>query len=136
MLYSMFIKCILKDWQGVMMKQEKEQFPALVVMITYAIILLMYIFTYSQNSYLLWAFFVVERLLSIQYEAELDQYVANIDVETVSGIKSVAIILFSIISVGIFIYTPFKYPGLFVILLVGEVIDVLLKKLRARIKRK
>lgn len=116
------------------MKQREEEFPILVVMITYIIILLMYIFTYSQKSYLLWGFFIVERLLSITYENRIDDYLSNIEVGEMKGVKIAVIVIFSILSVGIFLYTPFKYPKLFVILLIGEVIDFIGKEIKERIQ--
>ena len=116
------------------MEQNKEEFPILIVMMTYVIILLMYIFTYSQKSYLLWGFFIVERLMAIHYDMDIDQYLSNIEDENLSGFKMIVIGVFSLLSVGIFIYTPFKYPKLFVILIIGEVIDFIGRKVKKKIK--
>lgn len=114
------------------MREKEKDFPILVVMITYIIILLMYLWTYRQGSKLLWGFFVVERLLSFSYEEEVDNYLTSVEVSKLKGISIGAIVIFALLSVGIFIYTPFKYPGLFVILVLGELIDLVVK----RIKRK
>ena len=127
-------KYIKEVARGVIMEQNKEEFPILIVMMTYVIILLMYIFTYSQKSYLLWGFFIVERLMAIHYDMDIDQYLSNIEDENLSGFKMIVIGVFSLLSVGIFIYTPFKYPKLFVILIIGEVIDFIGRKVKKKIK--
>ncbi|MBE6023991.1 MAG: hypothetical protein E7231_12360 [Cellulosilyticum sp.] len=118
------------------MKRKKEVFPIVVVMITYIIILLMYLFTYSQNSYLLWGFFIVERLIAFSYDEEIDHYLSRVEVEELNSGRMLIIGLFSLLSVGIFLYTPFKYPGLFMILVIGEVIDLISKHFKKKIKFK
>lgn len=118
------------------MEQEEKDFPVLVFMVTYISILLMYLVTYKQGSPLLWGFFIIERLLSFSYEKEVDEYLASIEVSKVSGISIMAIIVFTLLSIGIFLYTPFKYPRLFGILIVGEIMDFLVKELKKKFKSK
>lgn len=118
------------------MQQEEKDFPVLVFMVTYIAILLMYLVTYKQGSPLLWGFFLIERLLSFSYEREVDDYLNSIEVSKVSGISMVAIIGFTLLSIGIFLYTPFKYPGLFGILMLGEIIDLIVKELKKKFNSK
>lgn len=117
-------------------RQKTEEFPILVVMTTYIVILLMYLFTYSQKSHLFWGFFILERLLTFNYEADMDQYLAHMEAGDLNGIKMIVTMVFSLLSVGIFLYTPFKYPGLFGLLILGEVIDFIGKKIKQSIKFK
>lgn len=118
------------------MEQEERDFPILVFMITYIGILCMYLVTYKQGSALLWGFFIIERLLSFSYENEVDEYLAAIEVNKISGTKMAIIIAFTLFTIGIFLYTPFKYPGLFIILIIGETIDFIVKGLKKKFKRK
>lgn len=116
------------------MEQEDKNFPILVFMLTYIGILCMYLVTYKQGSPLLWAFFIIERLLSFSYEKEVDDYLGAIEKSKVSGVSMVIIIAFTLFTTGIFLYTPFKYPGLFVILILGEAIDFIVKELKKKFK--
>lgn len=114
------------------MNEEEQEFPIERVLATYIIIMLMYIYTYSNGSILLWAFFVIERCITIGYDAEIDDFFESLDAEDISNGRMLITVIFSFINVGIFIYTPFKYPGLFVILLIGEGIDFVAKRLKRR----
>ena len=120
--------------------KEKNEFPIGTVMVTYSIILLMYIFTYSQGSKLFWAFFIIERLLGWHYEEEIDRYFFKLDQDVeednINSGKMISVIVFSLLGVGIYLYTPFKYPGLFIILIIGEVIDFVMKRIKRKIKLK
>lgn len=121
-------------------KKQKSEFPIGIVMTTYIIILLMYLFTYSNGLKLLWVFFIIERLMGIHYEDELGRYFfqleEDIDEENQDGGSVFSIVAFAIISVGMYIYTLVKYPGLCCILILGEVIDLLIKGIKKRIKLK
>lgn len=128
------VQGILKEWSGEKMRSKKEEFPIIILMTTYIIILLMYLFTYSQKSYLFWAFFAIERLLSINYEVEMENYLMEAEASDLSGMKIIITIVFTLLSVGIFLYTPFKYPGLFCILILGELIDFIGRKIKEHTK--
>lgn len=118
------------------MGQEEKDFPILIFMITYMGILCMYLVTYKQGSSLLWGFFIIERLLSFSYEQEIDDYLSAIEVSKISGMRMMVIIGFILFAIGIFLYIPFKYPGLFVILMLGEVLDFIIKAVKKKLKRK
>lgn len=107
--------------------EEEEKFPIVVVMITYIMILIMYIYTYSQKSYVFWAFFVIERLMNIRYEEEIELQLLAMVEEDIQWPKWIIVLLFLVLSIGIFLYTPFKYPMLFGILVMGEIIDGVVK---------
>lgn len=114
------------------MRQKEKEFPILVVMITYIIILLMYLWTYKQHSILLWGFFIIERLMSFSYEGEVDRYLTSLEVSKLKGSSVGIIVLFALLSTGIFLYTPFKYPGLFGILVAGELIDLAVRRIKGK----
>lgn len=118
------------------MEQENKDFPMLIFMITYISILCMYVVTYKQGSPLLWGFFIIERMLSFSYEKEVDEYLAAIEVSKISGRNIVVTVVFTLFTIGIFLYTAFKYPELFMILIIGEMIDFVVKKLKKKFKRK
>lgn len=118
------------------MEQENKDFPMLIFMITYISILCMYVVTYKQGSPLLWGFFIIERLLSFSYEKEVDEYLGAIEVSKISGRNIVVIIAFTLLTIGIFLYTAFKYSGLFIILIIGEMFDFIVKELKKKFKRK
>ncbi|MBP3888635.1 MAG: hypothetical protein J6F30_13490 [Cellulosilyticum sp.] len=121
-------------------KKQKGEFPIGIVMTTYIIILLMYLFTYSNGLKVFWVFFVIERLMGIHYEHEFDRYFfqldEDIDEENQDGGPVFSIVVFAIVSVGMYLYTLFKYPGLCCILIVGEVIDLVIKMIKEKIKLK
>lgn len=118
------------------MNQEEKEFPITIVMITYILILLMYLWTYKQGALLFGGFFIIERLISFSYEDKMDEYLKTVDVGQLKGSSVAIIFIFILLTIGIFLYTPFKYPGLFWILMIGELIDWLVKEGKKRIIKK
>lgn len=116
--------------------KEKNEFPIAIVMTTFIIILLMYLFTYSQGMKWFWLFFIIERLLNLNYAEHLETYFFRLEEEDVKGGQLILTIIFSVLSIGILLYTPFKYPGLFFILMAGEIIDFVVKGIKKKIKLK
>lgn len=106
---------------------KKEEFPVGVVMLTYSIIMLMYIFTYGQKNYLFWVFFIIERLMTMSYEEHMEEYLLGQDIEEISLFKIGTVAVFLLISIGVFIYALFKVPKLCLILFLGEIIDGITK---------
>lgn len=109
---------------------KKEEFPVEVVMLTYSIIMLMYVFTYGQKSYLFWAFFVIERLMTISYEDHMEEYLLGQDIEEISVFKISTVAVFLLICLGVFIYALIKAPKLCLLLFLGEIIDVITKMVK------
>lgn len=124
------------DLKRYRMNQEEKEFPIVIVMITHIIILLMYLWTYKYGSVLLWGFFIIERLLSFSYEDKIEAYLQREDVSEIKGSSLTIILILTLLTVGIFLYTPFEYPGLFWILVAGELIDWLIKKAKNKLIQK
>lgn len=124
------------DLKRYRMNQEEKEFPIVIVMITHIIILLMYLWTYKYGSVLLWGFFIIERLLSFSYEDKIEAYLQREDVSEIKGSSLTIILISTLLTVGIFLYTPFEYPGLFWILIAGELIDWLIKKAKNKLIQK
>ena len=118
------------------MKQEEKDFPILVFMVTYIGILCMYLVTYKQGSPLLWAFFIIERLISFSYEQEVDDYLTAVEVDEISGMNIMITIAFTLFTIAVFLYSLVKHPGLFAILVLGESIDLMIKAIKKKFKRK
>ena len=118
------------------MKEAENRFPIEIIMLTYIIIYVMYIVTFGRGSELFFVFFILERLISFQYDEELDEYVGNVDPEKVSGKMVFVIVVLTFSQLGIFIYAFFKYPGLFMFLMIGELLDLVNRKLKKYIKSK
>lgn len=110
--------------------EKQDKFPIVIVMITYIMILVMYLYTYSQKSYMFWAFFVIERLMNIRYQEDIESSLLAMVEENLKWPILLLTLLFLVLSLGIFLYTPFKYPKLFAILVLGEVIDGALKVIK------
>lgn len=113
--------------------EKEERFPIVVVMITYIIILMMYLYTYSQKSYVFWAFFVIERLMNMHYEDYIEKSLLIMVDENLKWPMLLLTLLFLVLSLGIFLYTPFKYPKLFGILVLGEIIDAAVKVIKYKL---
>lgn len=124
------------DLKRYRMNQEEKEFPIVIVMITHIIILLMYLWTYKYGAVLLWGFFIIERLLSFSYEDKIEVYLQREDVSEIKGSSLTIILISTLLTVGIFLYTPFEYPGLFWILVAGELIDWLIKKAKNKLIQK
>lgn len=124
------------DLKRYRMNQEEKEFPIVIVMITHIIILLMYLWTYKYGSVLLWGFFIIERLLSFSYEDKIEAYLQREDVSEIKGSSLTIILISTLLTVGIFLYTPLEYPGLFWILVAGELIDWLIKKAKNKLIQK
>lgn len=118
------------------MKESEDRFPIEIIMFTYIIIYMMYLVTFGRGSELFFVFFIVERLISFQYEEELDAYISNINPANVSGKMLVSIFILTFSQMGIFIYAFFKYPNLFMFLVIGELLDLFNRKLKRFIKNK
>lgn len=116
---------------------RQEAFPVGTVMLTFVLIMVMYIYTYNRQSSALWLFFILERVISYSYDDPMNQYMDSLGDDDHNAKKNLWIMaIFSLISIGFFIYIPFKYPGLFMIVILGEIIDLILKLVRRKMRGK
>lgn len=118
------------------MREIEDRFPIEIIMLTYIIIYTMYLVTFGRGSGLFFIFFIIERLIAFQYDEELDAYVGGINPVNVSGRMLVTILGLTLSQIGIFIYAFFKYPSLFIFLVIGELIDLGNRRLKKTIKNR
>ena len=105
------------------------------VILTFTISLLaipLYIYALKNNVSLLFLVFVLDRIISftIGYKSKkiLDTLDLNEDSKNASSFLMTLIIL-CIIAIICVIYVLFKYPKIFILLMLGEVIDNILRKI-------
>ncbi len=113
------------------MQQDKSVVES--VLFINLIIFAMYIITFARNSSMFFVFFFIERVIAIQYETEVTEYIMNSSPNNINR-KTIAITLgITLTQVGLFIYAFLKYPSLFIFLMVGECIDFVNIKLKKKI---
>ncbi len=118
------------------MKESENRFPIEIVLLTYIIIYVMYIVTFSRSSALFFVFFILERLMSFQYDEQLERYINMVSPEQVSGKFVIIMFVLTFAQIGIFIFSFFKYPGLFMFLMLGELLDFATRKIKIKMSGK
>ncbi len=103
-----------------------------IVLITNLIIFIMYIYTININSPTFFLFFVIERIMTIQYQEELFKVIEDVSPDRVGSKRGLLIIILTLAQVIMFIYAFFRCPRLFMLLLVGEVLDFVNLKIKDR----
>lgn len=108
------------------------------ILTTFAISLLtvpLYIYTFENGLWTFWIIFILDRILSPLLAPKFDKGLQCINVEAnsdnefkVLGKFMILIILFCIISMALMIYVLFKYPKLFIVLILGELLDKIAEK--------
>lgn len=108
------------------------------ILVTFAISLLtvpLYIYTFKNGLWTFWIIFILDRILSPLLSPKFEQSLDSVDLEAnsdkefkVLGRFIILIILFCIIGIGLMIYVLFGYPKLFVVLMLGELLDKVAKK--------
>ena len=96
-----------------------------------------YLITYN-NKLLFFLVFICERLYSFGAKDELENRLHNLEVEDGKKGKSTIVVIIALIlaTLGISIYSIFKYPDLLLILIVGEILDYSIYKLYKKSKIK
>ena len=118
------------------MNESENRFPIEIVMLTYIMIYVMYIVTFGRGSELFFVFFILERLISFQYDEQLEGYINNVSPEKVSGKFVLMMAILTLSQIGIFIFAFFKYPGLFMFLMLGELLDFVNRRIKRKIRSK
>ena len=96
-----------------------------------------YLITYN-NKLLFFLVFICERLYSFGAKEELEDSLENLEVEDGKKGKSTIVVIIALIlaTLGISIYSIFKYPDLLLILIVREILDYSIYKLYKKSKIK
>lgn len=112
------------------MKENLKHFKASSTFIICLLILPLYIYLYKHSLNIFWVLFFGERLISPLLEKKLEGLLDTCDEEDTSmGGLLLFLLIFSIIAIGFLIFILFKYPKLFVLIMIGELIDKIIKKL-------
>ncbi|MBW6409416.1 hypothetical protein [Clostridium weizhouense] len=112
------------------MNKEKNKFFIYIPLIVYLILIATYIYAYNKSSNIFWVAFIIERVFSYFYTEKITNLLDNIECENKSEFGLIVIVLILIfIGLGLIIYIGFNYPTLFVILIIGEIIDAIFNKI-------
>ncbi|MGG5460959.1 hypothetical protein [Clostridium sp. B9] len=101
-----------------------------------------YIYSYKSGAWMIfWSVFILDRIISPIIEPRLEKSLEDTELEADDGTITIGrflilMLLFCIISLGIMGYILFKYPKLFIILILGEVLDQVLRKIIEEFKKK
>ncbi len=114
------------------MNQNDQRFPIEMMLGINVLILMMYSLTYSQQSILWLGFFVIERLMTFQYDEEIENSLNTLFNQEEGMKKGWLISLLAITSLGMFVYILFNQIGLIVLIILGEILDFGIKKLKKK----
>ncbi|MBS5927442.1 MAG: hypothetical protein KIC66_10205 [Clostridium sp.] len=119
------------------MKYIKTSIPFILCLLTLPVYI--YLYKYSLNGF--WILFVLERVLTPflgkKIENLLDEDLdENLNEEEAisAGKFTIFLIIFCLAAISIFIYILFKYPRLFILIMIGECIDKVLEKIICNIR--
>lgn len=110
------------------MDNIKNKILITIPFVVYIIIFPLYIHTYKNLSDTFWIPFVIERVFSFLYEDKLTNFLDN-EEENLDKINYfdkyilLGIILFGVTGLSVLIYIAFNYLRLFIILMIGELLD-------------
>lgn len=110
------------------MYNMKNKILITIPFLVYIILLPLYINTYKNLSNTFWIVFIIERIFSFLYEDKLTDFLDD-EEETLNKVKHfdryilLGIILFGIIGISALIYIALNYFRLFIILIIGELLD-------------
>ncbi len=120
------------------MKYIKTSIPFILCLLTLPVYI--YLYKYSLNGF--WILFVLERVLTPflgkKIENLLDEDLdENLNEEEAisAGKFTIFLIIFCLATISIFIYILFKYPRLFILIMIGECIDKVLEKIISNIRK-
>lgn len=112
------------------MDKEKNKFFIYIPLIVYLVLIPTYVYTYNKSSNIFWVAFIIERAFSYFYTEKITNLLDDIEYESKSELGLIIIILILIfIGLGLIIYIGFNYPTLFVILIIGEIMDAIFNKI-------
>ena len=96
-----------------------------------------YLITYN-NKILFFLVFICERLYSFGAKEELERSLDELELEEGKKGKNTLglIIILILTTIGISVYTVFKYPDILFILIVGEILDYSIYKYYKKYKNK
>ncbi|MGL4913263.1 MAG: hypothetical protein ACRC3Y_12625 [Romboutsia sp.] len=95
----------------------------------------LYIYSFENNLWIFWVVFILDRIISPILGPLFDKSLDSVNLEpdtdnqfTALGRFVVIIILLCVVGVGMMIYVLFRSPKLFIILMLGELLDKIANK--------
>ena len=120
------------------MKYIRTSIPFILCLLTLPV----YIYLYKNSLNGFWILFVVERFTTPFLGKKIDKLLDEDLDEDLTEEESIAagkftifLITFCLVAIGIFIYILFKYPRLFILIMIGECIDKVLEKIISNIRK-
>lgn len=111
------------------MKKQREAFPMEIIMLTMIMLMVMYIYCYSYGLKVFWLFFIIERVITFLYKAQMEKYLDDMNLEQSKIWEVIVTIVCCLVNVLLFVYIFFTYIELFLILVFGEILDFIFTKL-------
>ena len=103
------------------MKEDSK--GAVIVTITLLLVVIFEVYTYKSNWILFFVFFIMGRIISFNYETELVDALEVEELESITAMQLGILVVCTIVSISIYLYSLFTHFRLFVILMIGETID-------------
>lgn len=118
----------------VIKKQKKIIFSSLAFSI---MAIIAYIILFNRNNKLFWMTFVCERLYTLGAKEELNDSLENLDLENDENpSKTIGLItMVTLFIVMMFIYMLIRFPRILIIVILGEIIDIILYKIYNNLNR-
>lgn len=118
------------------MNNVKNKTLIAIPFIIYIIIIPLYIYTYNNSLDRFWIVFIIERIFSFFYEDEFSNILDNAEEISDSDIYILlGMILFAVLGFSVLIYILFNYFRLFIILMIGELLDKIFDNVRNCLKK-
>lgn len=117
------------------MKNKLNIFLAMIPFLCSIILMPLYIYTFNRALNFFWVVFIMERLISVFYnDQKLDTLFDTIFKSDSPSKKAgkfyiLSLLLFTLIGIGVLIYILFTTPKLFIIIIIGEIIDRIITKI-------
>ena len=106
--------------------------------IIYLLAIPFYIYAYKNSMSLLFFIFILDRIMTFTVGAKMEKILDTMDLHGKDKKNAssflMLILLLCLIGIVAIIYILFKYPKIFILLMVGEVIDNILRKIFKKLR--
>lgn len=137
--YHNYKRKYLKLQENLIMEELRKIVADYILPTLGIIMLLIYIFAFrNELSVIFWSIFIIDRVIAFLFEGKFQGCIDSIDNlsnqlnrDSTISLNKVTILLIGYAGIGLVIltYILFVYTRLFVIIILGEVIDIILKKI-------
>lgn len=112
-----------------------SKFGIIIIFVVALLTIPLYIYTYKYGMSAFWIIFILDRIVSLILELKFSRNfdISNFKINDGDKFTTskfiIMIILLTVVGVGMIIYISFKYPKLFIVLMVGKAIDKVIGKI-------